>query len=67
MNVCTCTHTLTQTVGGTLRISKDAAVACVGAWFYAHQARGKEERKKWISYQYGRQRESRGSLEKILL
>lgn len=39
--LCALIHTLTQTVGGTSRISEDAAVACAGARLYAHQASGK--------------------------
>lgn len=57
MNVCTRTHALTPTVGGTWRISKDAAVACVGAWLCTYKGRGKEEQKNGsITSEEGREK-----------
>lgn len=50
------THALAQTVGGTWRISKDAAVSCAGAWLCA-PARGKEEQKHGsVTREKGRER-----------
>lgn len=50
------THALAQTVGGTLRISKDSAVSCAGARLCA-PARGKEEQKNGsVTREKGRER-----------